>query len=291
MSIVKKGLKAVKKVVSGAWKFVKKNWKTIALVAIGVFTAGLVVGGWAAFSEVAAAQGFWHAVGSTMYAGVTAIGGTLGIGPGAQGAVAVAGNVQGAGLFSGHLAAALGSESAKAGIAQQAAAAAAAPGPGVSLTGLGEVATPALRAPTAAIGTKTATPIVGSGGGGTGLMEFGADVGAGEATKAGGGFFGGDLAKAALISTGGQVAANYFGAKATEEDDPLGFWGVDLTGQGRDVFFDPNQNQQAALAPAAPQAPAPMSPLQQYQQQQLDLLRRNGGGLMEDAYAAPGGYA
>ncbi|GAF95446.1 unnamed protein product, partial [marine sediment metagenome] len=79
------------------WKFVKKNWKTIALVAAIVFTAGVATVGFGAFAAAgfgsgAAAAGaagtasfgsFMGAVGSTMWAGVAGAAGTMGIGSGA----------------------------------------------------------------------------------------------------------------------------------------------------------------------------------------------------------------
>ena len=44
----------IKKSIKKTWKFVKKNWKTIALVAAIVFTAGVATVGLGAF----AAAGF-----------------------------------------------------------------------------------------------------------------------------------------------------------------------------------------------------------------------------------------
>ena len=76
MSFITKGLKK-------AWKFVKKNWKTIALVAAVAFTAGVATVGFAAFSGVGTIGGFMSAVGQTMWAGVAATAGSMGIGAGA----------------------------------------------------------------------------------------------------------------------------------------------------------------------------------------------------------------
>jgi len=76
MSFVKKGLKKV-------WGFVKKHWLKIVIVAAIVFTAGVASVGFAAFSGVSTAGGLFGAVGSTMWAGVAATAGSMGIGSGA----------------------------------------------------------------------------------------------------------------------------------------------------------------------------------------------------------------
>ena len=76
MSFVKKTLKKV-------WGFVKKYWKEIAMVAAIAFTAGVATIGFAAFSGVSGIGGFMGAVGQTMWAGVAATAGSMGIGGGA----------------------------------------------------------------------------------------------------------------------------------------------------------------------------------------------------------------
>ncbi len=76
MSFVKKALKKV-------WNFVKKNWKTIVLVAAIAFTAGVATIGFGAFAGVTGPATFLQAVGSTMWAGVAGTAGSMGIGPGA----------------------------------------------------------------------------------------------------------------------------------------------------------------------------------------------------------------
>lgn len=73
----------VKKTLKKAWNFVKKNWKTIVLVAAVAFTAGVATIGFAAFSGVTGVGSFMSAVGSTMWAGVAGTMGTMGIGQGA----------------------------------------------------------------------------------------------------------------------------------------------------------------------------------------------------------------
>ena len=73
----------VSKTLKKAWNFVKKNWKTIALVAAVAFTAGVATVGFAAFSGVTGVGGFMGAVGQTMWAGVMGTAGSMGIGGGA----------------------------------------------------------------------------------------------------------------------------------------------------------------------------------------------------------------
>ena len=253
MSFIKKGIETV-------GSFIKKHWKPIVIVAVSVFAMGLATVGFEGFSGAMGAAdggfgGFMSAVGSTMYAGVTAAAGTLGLGSGAAGTAAQYGGVEGAGLFSGHLAAALGSDSAQAGIAAQLATNAGAPGPGVALTGLG----PAKTASTAPM--PSGAPPVG------GVTPPGTQItmppGGSPQPPANTGFLGSDLAKAALITTAGSAASGFFAGKMAEEDDPLGYWGVDLTGEGNDVppplyQQQPPPNLFPSAAPQAPMVQAPM---------------------------------
>jgi len=222
MSFFKKGLKS-------AGKFIKKNWKKIVLVAVAVFAMGLSTVGSDGFSGAMEAGGggfggFMSAVGSTMWAGVTALGGTLNLGPGAQGTAAEYGNVTGAGLFGGHAAAALGSDSAKAGIAAQEAAKS-----GVTLS-------PAVGLPSAVTApssmsdaTGPAAPLMGTPTPNPPAPITGASTVPTVARQGSG------LAQAAAITVGGNMLAGWAAGKAAEEEDPKGFWGVDLTGKGEDV--------------------------------------------------------
>lgn len=75
-------MSAIKKAVKSVGKFLRKNWRKIALVAAVVFTAGLAAAGTGAFSTVMGSKGLLTAIGSTLKTGVVAIGGTLGIGGG-----------------------------------------------------------------------------------------------------------------------------------------------------------------------------------------------------------------
>lgn len=91
MSFVKKGLNKIK-------NFVKKHWKKIVVVAAVAFTAGIVTVGMPAFTSMVGSQGIFSAVGSTMWAGVTATAGSMGIGSGASGSIAAAAGATGKGL-------------------------------------------------------------------------------------------------------------------------------------------------------------------------------------------------
>jgi len=97
-------MSAVKKLVKGAVKFVKKNWKAIAIAAAVVFTAGIASVGVAGFMTAASGGGITgalSAVGSTMAAGASAIGASLGITTAAApaaGAAAGGSSLVGAGL-------------------------------------------------------------------------------------------------------------------------------------------------------------------------------------------------
>ena len=75
MSFIKKGLKKV-------WGFVKKHWVKIVMVAAIAFTAGIATIGVAGFQAALATGNIFTAVGSTMWAGVTGIGASMGIGSG-----------------------------------------------------------------------------------------------------------------------------------------------------------------------------------------------------------------
>jgi len=88
----------IKKALSKVWDFVKDHWVEIVMVAAVAFTAGVSTVGWSAFKAAAAEQGFFSAVGSTMWAGVTATAGSMGIGGGASGSVAASAGATGYGV-------------------------------------------------------------------------------------------------------------------------------------------------------------------------------------------------
>jgi hypothetical protein len=65
----------------------------------------------------------------------------------------------------------------------------------------------------------------------------------------------GDLAKAALITTGGSALSGFAQGKMLEEDDPKAFWGVDLRKKKEKEAV-----KGIAIAPTVPypEAPQPM---------------------------------
>lgn len=71
--------KGVKKVFKKAVDVVKKYWKPIVAVALGVFTAGVATAGFAAFGGVNTVGGFMAAAGKTMAIGAQATMGSLGL--------------------------------------------------------------------------------------------------------------------------------------------------------------------------------------------------------------------
>ena len=251
------------------------KWKTIVLVGLSVFTMGLATVGFAGFSGAMAAAGggfggFMSAVGSTMYAGATAALGSIGIGSGAQGAAAIAGGVEGVGLMGGHLAATLGSESAKAGIAAQTAGmvpgTASFVGPSATLAGSSPTAAPTLTAGATEATKQAAAQSV-------------KDAAVKEVAKKGMG----DFTKAALVTTGGGMLSGLAQAKMMEEEKPKALWGVPLRGkEARDYADDGGLTE------------APPSPLEQFiaQAQGEQNPFNQPMGLM-DMYApqrVPGGY-
>lgn len=145
MSKLKKGLSKIGKKVGG---FFQKHWKKIAIAALIVFSAGIATVGVAGFAGAMSAAGggvggFFAATGSTMWAGATAMAGTVGIGSGASGAAATAAGMKGATLMTGAAAQGLGLASSAAGTAGGGAAGAAGAnvgiytGPGSSFMGGG----------------------------------------------------------------------------------------------------------------------------------------------------------
>lgn len=258
MSFIKKGLKKI-------WNFVKKYWKEIVMVAAIVFTAGIATVGVAGFSAAMAAGGggvggFFSAVGSTMWAGVTATAGSLGIGSGAavgEGTAFAAANIAGGASHVG-LGAAMGAGGGYGlGAAGEAAAAAAqeaalAEGTsaaiaasesgaavGVEGTGIGTGAAPETANMAAELGTAEATKVTAEGTRNMAL-ELGAKTGAG----AGEGM---TMGKAMLYSTalqtGGSMLQGYAQGKAMEEQMlagvPEAYWGVATAKKGRK---DPVEN-------------------------------------------------
>jgi hypothetical protein len=129
MSSIKRG---VKKVFRGVKKVVKKIGKPALIIGASFLTAGLVAGGFAAFSGVSTIGGFFGAVGNTIGVGFQATMGSLGLSGGVSGSLAAAtGVAPGTTLGTGALAQGLGlSAGPTAGTAaMEAGAAALGPGP------------------------------------------------------------------------------------------------------------------------------------------------------------------
>jgi len=301
MSLIKKGIKAVKKTIKSVTKFVKKHWKTIVVVAAVVFTAGVATLGAGAFmSQMAAAQGFtgfMSTIGSTMYAGATAALGSLGIGGGAAGSAAAAANVTGYGLGAGMgLGGGYGLGAAGSAAAAKAAAL---PLSGISPLMSSANALSPLASSAGLPSTGASLAVNPATGKAVGTMFQAGSAAAGAAPAATGlpakaaGFFNNDLTKAALVNTGGQMLSGYAAAKASEEEDPKGYWGVDLSGKGQDVAYGASQPMsQAPQAPQTAGAQAPAAPLTPQQIYEMNQYAMNGGrrGLM-NPWAPPQGYA
>ncbi len=259
MSFIKKGLGKI-------WKFVKKYWVQILMVAAIVFTAGIATIGIAGFQAAIAANGLMSAVGSTMWAGVTATAGSMGIGAGASGSAAAAATAAGGvgtgaglgaamgagggfglGAAGSNLAAATGAEAA-AGMVGTAPIVGSA-GTGI---GVGETATFAMPgvveggvAGAAELGVAEAAIVAGAEG--AGAANIAADLGA-VAAKEGGM----TLAKAQLwgsvLTVGGSAISGIAQGKALQDQldamKPKAAWGVatedrgDRTAPVEDYLFE-----------------------------------------------------
>lgn len=218
-------MSAVKKAVKKVGKFVKKHWKKIVIAAAVVFTAGAASMGLAGLSSTFASQGLMGTIGVAMKTGVSVIGGSLGIGKGAAGAA-----TQAAGA--GAKAASAGLSATKAGVSASKLAAGAAKAVGAGVKGVTAMGATTGGAAAGALGgaTKAITPTLMAGGGG-------GAAGAAGAAAANGGFWSG-LGGQALIQGGIGAATQLLAAKAEEEDEPKGFYGVDLQGKAN---LSPNQ--------------------------------------------------
>lgn len=273
MSAVKKVVKgvvgAVKSVVSGAAKFVKKYWKPIVAAAAIVFTAGIATVGVAGFSSAMAAggggfAGFMSAAGSTMVAGAASIGGSIGIGSGvtastAGGAFAAApvmsGVAAGTGLTLGTGAAAQGlglaasTYGSAAGTAAGAASGAAGSagsfnaltgagtytGAGSTAANAGYLANAAQTGSLAGVPTATSTTLSGAAGAGaTGAAgAAGATQGQGLLSTVLNSKLGGPLIASGINAISGYSQSKQQQELADQEWDrekPLSYWGVGARG-------------------------------------------------------------
>lgn len=219
-------MSALKKAVKKVGRFVRRNWKSIAIAAAVVFTSGLATVGTAGFAAAGGGSGFGAtlgAIGKTMVAGVQAIGGSLGIGQGAS-----LGGFGGSGyatLGTGAAAQSLGLAGSNAAMTAGRVAQMGATAPGQAGYGvLMNSANPAAAATTG--GAQIA-------GGMGGSLGVGVGSGAGGAATGGGGFFS-NPNSGMLLQAGMGLVNGYMQGRAQDEDwertKPRGYWGVGLNG-------------------------------------------------------------
>lgn len=219
-------MSAIKKAVKKVGRFVRRNWKSIAIAAAVVFTAGIATVGTAGFTMAGAGKGFGAtlgAIGKTMVAGVQAIGGSLGIGQGAS--LAGFGGSGYATLGTGAAAQSLGLAGSNAAMTAGRVAQMGATAPGQAGYGvLMNSANPAAAATTG--GAQIA-------GGMGGSLGVGVGSGAGGAATGGGGFFS-NPSSGLLLQAGMGLVNGYMQGRAQDEDwertKPRGYWGVGLNG-------------------------------------------------------------
>ena len=212
MSFIKK---AIKKVTS----FVKKYWVQIAMIALIVFTAGVMSPlGFAAFS--APGGTFLGAVGQTMAAGVAQIGASVGIGSGvAAPSAASAATIEGAALAGeiGVTGTGIGTGSAGASFTMPGAA---------SSTALAAPAGSSVAAAAAPAGSLTVVPTASKGLSAKGILDGASKI--------------------------AQIGGTVMTAMSNDYEDqaPLASWGVDV-GEDEQYYND-------IIAGGEPGAPAPL---------------------------------
>lgn len=287
----------VKKTIKKSWNFVKDNWKTIAIVAAIAFTAGVASVGFAAFAGVSSVGGFFGAVGSTMWAGVAATAGSMGIG---AGAVAPAGSAAAAaGASHVGLGAAWGAGSGFGmGVAGNAAMAEAASAVGTAATAetAGGMAVTLPAQGNAALAGMTEAE----------LATVGVDAASGELIAAGGGAggggAGGEAAKQLAAEAGEKglsdaawktlqvgipaagIAMQAFGQDPKWDDTP--YWAVDeKTGYGMDGPGQFAAADDASGAVAGAEDPGAGMMANQFQRSTNPMQRQGGQGLMDMDYA------
>lgn len=206
-------MSAIKKAVKKVGKFVKKHWKKIVIAAAVVFTAGAAAGGMAALKGAFAAKGLLGGIGATMKAGTAAIGAVL-KGGGIVGAKAAAGGSFA--VSSGATAAAAAAQAAGAGT-----------GIGIQGTGIGIGGAGA----GAGAGTIALPGMAGAGGLAPAVTPTLMSTAATAApTVAKTGFWSG-LGGQALINGGIGAAQALIAGQDDDENDPKGFYGVDMQGK------------------------------------------------------------
>lgn len=245
--------KTLKKIRQKTFKFVKKNWVPILAVVAVVFTAGIATVGIAGMSTAyatataaTAAGGLgmssfsaaMYVAGSTLWAGATAIAGTVGLGSGASGFVASQAGMQGANLMTGALAAKLGGNVAQVNMANAAANSAGAGGSGLASSAGG-----VMGMPTGAVSKgmskgmeSIASKVAANANAGKSLLAGGSlSPGAAVPATAGKGVLGQIGTQAALTAGAGYLTGKFAG-----DDDPLAYYGVNMNGKDAD-FILPGQ--------------------------------------------------
>jgi hypothetical protein len=235
-------MSGIKKAVKSVGRFVKKHWKKIVIAAAVVFTAGLATVGTAGFSSAMSSGGFLSAAGKTMVAGVQAIGGTMGIGNGAN--LAAFGGKGTATLLNGAAAQSVGIAGTNAAqtagnIAKQKAASnAAAAGISTATQAGKSTATKVIGSAPKASGV-TAAGTNAAGGGGTAALVGGGAGAAPSAAPAASSFWSSPAAGALL--QGGASAAMALLAQKQEEDSeetPLAYFGREARDGGGGLSAD-----------------------------------------------------
>lgn len=217
-------MSAIKKAVKKIGKFVKKHWRKIVVAAAVVFTAGVAAGGLAAMKTAFATKGILGGIGATMKAGAAAIGRAIIPGGGgfSSAASGAATKAMGTAASTGIKAASTAAGKLASGTVAKAVTAGAIKGAGVTAAG-----TAAASAAPAAINTglmKGIAPQASLGSAGTG-----GGVANAAATAAKPSFWN-SMGGQALIQGGLSAASQYLAASAQEEQEPQGYWGVDLQG-------------------------------------------------------------
>lgn len=222
-------MSAIKKAVKGVGKFVKRHWKKIAIAAAVVFTAGAATMGIAGMKAAFAAKGLMGTLGTVMKTGVGAIGKVVGIGKGAAGASTQVASA-------GAKVASTGLSATKAGATASKLAAGLSKGIGTAKAVGGANAAAALAAKGAA---QAAVPFAGMAGAATKAITptLMSTAGAAAPAAAKAGFWSG-LGGQALITGGIGAAQALLAGQNEDEDDPKGFYGVDMQGK---ASLSPNE--------------------------------------------------
>ena len=257
-------MSAVRRAVRKVGRFIKRHWKKIVVAAAVVFTAGAALGGVGAMKTAFTSKGILGGIGSTLKAGAAGIG-KLVTGQGLAAAKGAAGSALGAGTAAATTAASsigsglAGGSGVGSGLASTAggqAAGVAAGGAGVAggasqlAVGLG---TNAATAAGTQIAAQTAAMTGATGAAAstaplalmpTAAQTAAAQVPAASAPTAAGGFMN-SLGGAALIQGGIGALSGYLRGQAEEDDQPKGYFGIDLLNNQNSLspqqmrFYDP----------------------------------------------------